>query len=462
MKTAKKGKVVKKWLKYRGPGGFCKFVKEQLNVDPTQKQNKIISDIESNRRVAVKAGHGTGKTAIAAWSLIWFLVTRPFARIPCTSNKEDQIKERLWPEVTKWLRGSPLRKWITIQRTRINMKGYPEDWFAKIEAASDPENLAGYHAKYLLYIIDEAAGLEDEFAAVINGAVTTEGAKVFMIGNPTKRSGYFYDSFAKNSDRWATHTISGRNCPLVSDQWVKEMEEEWGKNSDVVRIRVDGKFPKSESDNYVSTELVEKSFNTVIRRTNGPKILGVDVARYGDDEIVFFGSQGRKQLEMETFQKQATTEVSGRIIHWVRQKGYQVVNVDVGNMGAGVIDEAREKAEKYNLNCRIFEIGFGQKPPNKQAHMHHKDMTAFMWHNIKSMMKDEVGIDLIADEKLKEQLTNRKYSFDSSGRLKLESKEKMKERGVGSPDRADGCVLSYFNPLKGKKQSSKVSASIGS
>lgn len=441
---------------------FLKFVKEQLNADPTSKQKEIINDIENNRRISCKAGHGVGKTAVAAWALIWYLVTHPFCRIPCTSNKEDQIKERLWPEVKKWLRGTVWDQYVIVKRTRIYIRGYSEDWFAKIEVASDPDNLAGYHEKYLLYIVDEAAGLEDEFAAVINGAITEENAKVFMIGNPTKRSGYFYDSFHQNSEKWNTTTISARHSRLVSEEWVEEMEDEWGQDSDIVRIRVDGKFPSSESDSFISTDLIEKGFRNLIRRTSGHKILGVDCARFGDDEIVFVGTQGRKMLELESFKKERTTEITGRIIDWIKRKNYDIINIDVGNMGAGVIDQTREKIKQQNLNARVFEIGFGQKPPNKQTYMHNKDMTAFMWRNVKKMLKDDIGLDLIEDQKLKDQFTNRKYKFDSSGRLKLESKEKMKKRGLESPDRADATVLAYLNPLKGKKQSSKVSASIRS
>ncbi|MCK8827722.1 hypothetical protein MWH25_08190 [Natroniella acetigena] len=428
---------------YREPRGFIKFVKEQLGANPTKQQEKVMEDMQKERKITVKAGHGVGKTALAAWFLIWFIVTHPFARIPCTSNKEDQIKERLWPEVKKWVRGSPWDDYIIHNKTRIHIKGYPEDWFAKIETASDPDNLAGYHAKYLLYIVDEASGLGKEFAQVIQGAITTEGAKVFMIGNPTKRSGYFYDSHTKNVDKWANHTLSCRNSPLVSEEYIKDMEDEWGKDSDVVRVRVDGKFPKSESDSYISIELVEQAFEFELLEAIGPKVLGVDVARFGDDEIVFHGRQGRKDIERLTFTKKRTTNVTGRIIERIREVGYEKVNIDVGNMGAGVIDQLIEKVRELDLDVIVNEIGFGDSPPDEELKKHNKDMTAVMWRNFRDKLKE--GIDLSHDEKVKEQLTNRKYEFDGSGRLKLESKKKMKARGLDSPDRADACVLAYYD-----------------
>jgi hypothetical protein len=435
--------LIDKIKEYRKPGGFIKFVKEQLKADPTEQQIEVMEDMEAERKIIVKAGHGVGKTTLAAWFLMWFLLTHPFCRIPCTSNKEDQVKERLWPEIKKWLRGTPWDDYIIINKTRINIKDYPEDWFAKIETASDSDNLAGYHAKYLLYIVDEASGLGQEFAQVINGAITTESAKVFLIGNPTKRSGYFYDSHSKNSHKWANHTLSCRNSPLVSEEYVIDMEDEWGEDSDVVRVRVDGKFPKAEADSYISTDLVENAFDHTVNDPVGPKTLGVDVARFGDDEIVFFGRKGKKEIEKTTLKKKRTTDITGRIINRIRDEGYKIVNIDVGNMGAGVVDQAIEKADKLGLNCEVNEIGFGDSPPDEDSKKHNKDMTAVMWRNVKKLLKE--GLDLKEDEKMKEQLTNRKYGFDSSGRLKMESKDHMKARGLESPDRADALALAFYN-----------------
>ena len=429
--------LIEKIKKYRKKGGFIKFVIEQLKANPTEQQLEVMQDMEKERKISVKAGHGVGKTALAAWFVIWFIVTHPFARIPCTSNKEDQIKERLWPEIKNWLRDTPWDKYVIVNKTRIHIKGFPEDWFAKIETASDPENLAGYHAKYLLYIVDEASGLGQEFAQVINGAITTDNAKVFMIGNPTKRSGYFYDSHTKNSDSWATHTLSSRHSRLVSDKYVQDMEAEWGKDSDVVRVRVDGLFPKSEADSFIKTEMVEEAFDYVINNPEGKKELGVDVARYGDDEIVFIGRQGRKQIEKETVKKKPTTDTTGRILNKVRDTGYRVVKIDVGNMGAGVIDQLREKIKKYGLRCKVIEIGFGDKGDD-----YNYDKTAQMWRNVRDLLQD--GLDLIEDKKTKSQLTNRKYQFTSDGKLKMESKKQMKSRGLESPDRADALALAFY------------------
>lgn len=440
--------LINKIKDYRKPGGFIKFVTEQLGAKPTEQQLVVMEDMQAERKISVKAGHGVGKTALAAWFVIWFIVTHPFARIPCTSNKEDQIKERLWPEIKKWLRDTPWDDYVVVNKTRIHIKNYPEDWFAKIETASDPDNLAGYHARHLLYVVDEASGLGQEFAQVINGAITTENAKVFMIGNPTKRSGYFYDSHTKNSDSWATHTLSCRHSPLVSDTYVKDMEKEWGKDSDVVRVRVDGRFPKSESDSFIKTGLVEDAFAFEIEKPRGKKVLGVDVARYGDDEIVFVGRQGKKQIELETVKKKPTTDTTGRILNKIRDKGYRVVNIDVGNMGAGVVDQLREKVKKYGLRCKVQEIGFGDKGDD-----HNYNMTAVMWRNIRDLLKE--GLDLIEDEKIKGQLTNRKYTFTSDGKLKMERKEHMKARGLDSPDRADALGLAFY---EGKGRRSIVDA----
>lgn len=220
------------------------FVEDLLHVTPDPQQAAILRSVATNQMTSVRSGHGIGKSAVEAWAVIWFLSTRPFPKIPCTAPTQHQLFDILWAEVSKWLRNNKaLERELQWTKEKVYMKQYPEEWFAVARTASKPDALQGFHAEDILYIIDEASGVDDKVFEPVLGALSTPGARLLMCGNPTQLSGFFYDSHHKNRGSYSTFHIDGRNSSRVSQDFINTIITMYGEDSDVFRVRVAGEFP---------------------------------------------------------------------------------------------------------------------------------------------------------------------------------------------------------------------------
>lgn len=261
------------------------FVEDIIGATPDEEQAKILRSLAANTMTTVRSGHGVGKSTVEAWSVIWFMTTRPFPKIPCTAPTQHQLFDILWAEVSKWLRHSKaLSKELVWTKEKVYMRGYPEEWFAVARTASKPDALQGFHAEHVLYIIDEASGVDDTIFEPVLGALSTPGARLLMCGNPTQLSGFFYDSHHKNRASYSTFHIDGRKSSRVSQDFINTIIRMYGEDSDVFRVRVAGDFPLQEDDIFIPLPLVERSIMTEYMPSKGPPTIhiGCDVARFGD------------------------------------------------------------------------------------------------------------------------------------------------------------------------------------
>lgn len=187
------------------------FVRDLLRAEPDSWQDEALDAYTNNQRIAVRAGHGVGKTAWEAWVVIHFLCTRPFPKIPCTAPTKPQLMDVLWPEISKWLMNAPeLKNYVEWQKTRVSMRAYEDRWFATARTSNKPENMAGFHEEHLLFVVDEASGVDNRIFETIEGALTTNGSKLVLCGNPTRTSGVFYDAFHQDREMYWT-----RNLPYL-------------------------------------------------------------------------------------------------------------------------------------------------------------------------------------------------------------------------------------------------------
>ena len=278
------------------------FVEDVIQATPDPQQAAILRSVAGSKMTSVRSGHGVGKSTVEAWSVIWFMSTRPFPKIPCTAPTQHQLFDILWAEVSKWLRNNPaLSRELTWTKEKVYMKGYPEEWFAVARTASKPDALQGFHAEDLLFIIDEASGVDDVIFEPVLGALSTPGARLLMCGNPTQLSGFFYDSHNKNRASYSTFHIDGRKSGRVPQDFVQTIINMYGEDSDVFRVRVAGEFPLQEDDIFIPLSLVEASIMTDFTPRARPTLvhIGCDVARFGDDKTVI----GYKVDEQVTLHK---------------------------------------------------------------------------------------------------------------------------------------------------------------
>lgn len=448
------------------------FVEDIIGATPDEEQAKILRSVAQNQMTSVRSGHGVGKSTVEAWVVIWFMVTRPFPKIPCTAPTQHQLFDILWAEVSKWLRhNKALADEIVWTKEKVYMKGYPEEWFAVARTASKPDALQGFHADDVLYIIDEASGVDDSIFEPVLGALSTPGAKLLMCGNPTQLSGFFYESHNKNRASYAAFHIDGRKSSRVSQDFVQTIIRMYGEDSDVFRVRVAGDFPLQEDDIFIPLPLVENSIMTEYSPRKKPDSIhiGCDVARFGDDRTVIGYKIDEKAEFYKKRQGQDTMKTADDIVMLGEMlvQRYRLspdaddpipVKVDDGGVGGGVVDRLRQmkrNAPEKLWWLEIYPVIFGQRI----KHKHYHDSTTYMMSVVKKLLQpyDEDGhkkpVELILpdDDDLVAQLSGRKYGLTETSKIKVESKDAMKKRGRPSPDEAD-CVLLLCLPVKPPKK----------
>ena len=438
------------------------FATDILNVQPTLEQQAVMNDVAKFPMVSVKSGHGVGKSALESWIIWWYISTRPYPKILCTAPTKHQLHDILWAEVSKWKRNSKgLDKDFEWTSEKIYLKGSREEWFAIARTSNKPDALQGTHAEHVLIIIDEASGVPDIVFEPVLGSMSTIDAKLLMCGNPTQLAGFFYESHTTKRELYKTHTIDGSKCERVDKNYVKTIIEMFGKDSDVYRVRVAGEFPKANPDSFIGLDMIrtEKKVIDVVESID----LGVDVARYGDDESVVATTYNKSQVErLNVFKHNDTMKLTGQIVNIIKMLNQKYpsiiirVKIDCDGLGVGVYDRLKEVIVEKNLKAKAIECHFGGKggKVNYDEPIEYYNSTGIMWGTLRSKLKNN-EITIPNNEELIKQITNRKYFINSDGTIKLERKEDMKKRNVHSPDRADAVVLSLYEPQVKMKLSDK-------
>lgn len=418
----------------------ARFVHEVLHAEPDPWQEEALEAL-TDGDVAVRSGHGVGKTALASWATIWAL-TVSGAVVPCTAPTQHQLADVLWPETRRWLERSGLLAGVTYTATRITVNGVPGA-FAVARVSNRPEGLAGFHDERLLYVVDEASGIPDGTMAVVDGALTSERARCLMVGNPTQPTGYFVDAFGRNSWRWHGITVNAEESPRVSAGWVQEMQETWGRDSDIYRVRVLGLPPRGEAKGFIAPELVDGAFERwASAAAVGPLEIGVDVARYGEDKSAIAARRGEKTIFLQGRYGLSNPEVAA----WALQVAQDhvepgekaILRVDDDGLGGGVTDMLRLIArEDSAAPITPMACTFGGKGDRWYA-----NNTGVYWGAVRKLMQ-QGRLALPRNEELRQQLVTRQFAVNLKGKTVLEKKEQMKERGLRSPDLADALALAF-------------------
>lgn len=314
----------------------------------------------------------------------------------------------------------------------------------------------GFHADHLLYIIDEASGVKDIVFEPVLGSLSTQDSRLIMMGNPTQLSGFFFDSHNKNRDKYATAKVSGEESKRVSRDFIEDIIDMYGLDSDVYRVRVAGEFPKAMPDSFIQLDWVENCSKKTISDLVYSRIdIGVDVARYGDDQTiicpVFDKKKQQKPIELN---HNDTMQVVGVIVQLVEQLRLKYlgktihIKIDCDGLGVGVYDRLKEiKKQKNWITVTLYECHFGGTGGRNSNNdpVEFSNSTGLMWGLLREKLKKN-ELELFYNDKQIAQISNRKYRINSDGEIELERKEEMKKRGLMSPDMADALALSLYEP----------------
>ena len=353
----------------------------------------------------------------------------------------------LHPEVSKWHRMMPpwLKDRLTMTQDHLSLLGFEKTAFASFRTArkDKPEALQGFHDENLLVVVDEASGVDDVIFEVAEGTLSTEGARVLMTSNPTRLSGYFYDSHHRQRKHWQCLKVGCAESSQVSDQYINEMAEKYGKDSNVYRIRVLGEFPIEDEDAVIPLSLAEAARYREVEKISAiMPVWGLDVARFGNCKTALSKRQGNHFIEKKTWRKRDTMEVAGLIMHEYENTPSDLlpakIYVDVIGIGAGVVDRLRE------LGLPVVGVNVGETAATPRFN---KLRDELWWRSREWLEALDSYMD---DEELVGELCTVTYKYQSNGKLKIESKEDMIKRGVESPDIADSFVLTFAGPDRRK------------
>jgi hypothetical protein len=454
----------------RDPFGFVRFAfpwgkagtplagesgPETWQREVLQRLGEGLASSEEATRIAVASGHGIGKSALVAWIVLWAMSTCPDTRGIVTANTEAQLRTKTWPELAKWLRLAVNGHCFTYTSSALHSArpGRERTW--RVDAITWSENnteaIAGLHNKgrRAFAVFDEASAIPDAVWETIEGALTDSGTELFwtVFGNPTRSAGRFRECFAggRFAHRWSPRQIDSRSVSMTNksqiDTWVKD----YGEDSDFVRVRVKGVFPRAGSMQFIDSQRIGDAATRPLE--NDPTaalIMGVDIARHGEDQTVIRFRRGldARSIPAVKFRIPDLMLVASRIMELYNSCNPDAVFVDATGIGWGVCDRLSQ------LGCsRAVGIDFGSAADRTDmgdAAARYGNKRAEMWGFLREWLR--VGCiaddaDLIAD------LGNVEYGYNAADALLLERKDDMRRRGLASPDDGDALALTFARPV---------------
>lgn len=428
--------------------------------------------------MATASGHGVGKTTLIAWIIIWFMSVHRFPVVTVTANTADQLSSTTWRELSIWHGWALNTDWFTWTATTFSMKGAPEKWRASAVPWSKerPEGFQGKHSPHMLMIFDEASKIEDAIWEASEGVLTTKGSYWLVFGNPTRHTGRFRECFRRYRHRWNTRHVDSRTAKVAKNKaqmqaWI----EDYGEDSDFVRVRVRGQFPQQATLQLIGEDLVETAEREFRRRygadlfkkavTEGPaafaqvkfdedlyapRILSLDVSRFGGDQSVLGIRVGRTFVILAKFRGLSGPQLAYRVIEWWKVLKPDAVFVDAVGEGSSCYDTLVDVGyEPIAVNGGRTALD-DKKFDNRRSEM---------WCAMKDWLIDGGSIE--GDTELHDDLISPEYGYTLRGeKIKLESKDDMRARGLPSPDSGDCLSMTFYMPVAPNRRREAAAARV--
>lgn len=411
-------------------------------------------------QMSESSGHGTGKSAMGAWLTDWVLSTRPHSIGTVTAGTYVQLENRTWAAIRYWTHLCVTGHWFDIQARGIYHKQFPEDWKVLAQTCKEEnrQSFAGQHAKTSSswYLFDEASEVPDGIFHTAYGGMTDGEPMFFAWGQMVRNTGEFYRiTFGDLAVRWNTRRVDSRSSRFTNKELIKQWEKDYGVESDHYRVRVLGYPPAASELQYIDKGRVDlaRARNTMhLALPDDPLIAGFDVSGGGRAwNVIRFrrGLDGNPaDLPAIRIPGEHDPDRSQRVglcaeLLRDRRPGRQLAALFIDSaFGAPIAVRLRSMGFD-----NVYEINSGGASPD----MHQLNMRAYMWAKAKEWLL--LG-SLPDDEKLCGQLCLPGYHINQSGKLVIESKQQIMERGEQSPDDADSFCFTFAMPIAPKEPES--------
>ena len=425
-----------------------KFAREVIGMEPDEWQCELLQSVADPkiRRVSCRSGHGVGKSSAVAMAAIWHVLMRVPSKTVVTAPTSAQLFDACFAEmknIAKRLK-PPFNELLEIKSDRIELKSAPESTFISCRTSrqEQPEALAGVHSPSTLLLADESSGIPESVFEAASSSMSGIHATTVLTGNPTRNTGFFYDTHNRLKENWHTMHVSCVDSNRVSDDFINDMKNRYGEDSPAYHVRVLGNFPPSESDTVVPVSLIDHAMkNDVKIHEDTVSIWALDVARQGNDSSVLCKRQGPVIHPLTVWNNLDLMQLTGAV-----KAEYDAVSsskkpveiiVDSVGLGAGVLDRLRE------LGLPARGLNVSERSVQRETYI---NLRAELWFKCKAWLEG-MDVKIPHDDRLWAELAAPRYHFTSSGKIQVESKEAMKKRGIQSPDRADAVCLSLANEM---------------
>jgi len=435
-----------------GPHPWQREMLLRIRDQIATNKNRMANGKDPKRlRRAVSSGRGIGKSSLVAWLTLWMLSCNIGSTTIVAANTESQLKSRTWAELGKWHTMAINSHWF--DRDTASLR--PAAWFAEaldrdlkvdrgyyyaqaqLWVADNPDAFAGAHnMQGVMLIFDEASGIPQSIFDVSRGFFTEPALHRywFCFSNPRRNTGPFFELFHKRRNFWEGIHIDARTVAGKDQEEYNEIIEEHGIDSDIARVEVLGQFPSLGEKQFIGRRLVEEAQERELAHDPGaPLVMGVDVARFGDDQSVIYFRQGRDGRSMPPvkFRKMDTAELAHRVAEFANKYHPDAIFIDGTGVGGGVVDMLRK------MKYQIFDVQFAGRAEDPLRYVNKR---AECW----GRMREWLAYGAIGDDKqLADDLPGPEYEFDATGKIKLEGKDQIKKRGKASPDVADALAVTF-------------------
>lgn len=437
------------------------FVRDNFAVEPDLWQIDALSAIggpaNPRRRLCMKACTGPGKSAVLAWigwhRLACFAGKGEHPKGAAVSITGDNLKDNLWPELSKWQQRSKfLTSAFMWTKEKIYANDHPETWFLSARSFAKDANdeaigraLSGLHSQYPFLLLDETGDMPVAVGRAAQQIFTGDpvDALIAQAGNPTSTTGLLYDSCTKGRALGHHVTVTAdpddpKRTPRVSVEHAADMIATYGRDNPWVMATILGLFPPGGFNTLLSIDDVEKAMARHYREPEysyAAKVIGLDVARFGDDATARCKRQGLVCFPFRTMRNATGIEVAGSVAREIDEWGADATFVDnTGGYGASAIDQL------VVLGHSPIGVGFAEAASDKRFANKRAEIHWLMAEWVKN------GGALPSDPELAEELCAPTYSYKGD-KIIIEPKEKIKERMGRSPDKADALACTFAHPV---------------
>lgn len=421
-------------------------------IKSARTYQQIHGKVGAMYKEAIASGRGIGKSADFAMVAHWLVSTRIGSSVWVTANGEPQLKTKTFPEISKWITLAINSHWFDVSATKIEPAGWlkeavqrdlkidPKYWYiaAQLWSEENPDAFAGAHNVYgEMYLFDEASGIPSPIWTVAQGVFTEQIIDRYWLAysNPRRNSGAFFECFHKDRDSWRTRQIDARTVEGLAQDAYNAIIVKHGADSDEARIEVYGQFPSSGVNQFIPKDhVLTAQERDCIPDPGAPLLLGVDVARFGKDSTVLAFRKGRDatSIPWQVYRSLDTVQIATRVADAAQKYKVDAIFVDGNGVGGGVVDNLKAWGH------RVIEVQAGATPNDPDKYLNKRvEMWALMkeWLTLGTLPKmTELISDLIGPE----------YGYHPiSNKMTLETKEKMMDRGLASPNLADALAMTF-------------------